>query len=344
MTSHSECRLFYNGFLLDERCGELVEPIEVDLALYTSGWEQRSATLAKRKQVRASKAVVLTFSDGGNAVNPANWLSRNPKKVEELEIGSHYNIIGCINRLLELVQANSTLFVGRVFVDASCMPKFMLQWIVMELLSSKIPSELIIGYVSGKYARVEGSPPYDQGVREYVHVPHSGNAGTSTRKACIAALGADERLVSDYFENEFGFDRYFLLASQEISHSAIAKQVKRQIDSLRERHNLDVDAIGQVPPYAFVESLRALERFVNSAPDCDAWDVFCSGPKPHAVASCLLAMKHRSVRLMGRIPREYDRTDVTAGDTIAYLRIVDLTSPRVATVKNLAEVFALKAG
>jgi hypothetical protein len=339
MTSQTDYRLFYHGYLLDEHQGELANPIEVDLALYTAGWEERCSTIAQRKQVRAGKTVVFSFSDAGTAINPAKWLRKNRRKVEELEIGSHYNIVGCISRLLDLIQANPALFVGRVFLDASCMPKFMLQWVVMELLSSKIPSELIIGYVSGKYARRDGRSPYDQGVREYVHVPHSSNAGTSTRKACIAALGADERLVSDYFENEFGFDRYFLLASQEISHTAIAEQVKRQVDSLRERHNLEDEAVGQVQPYAFLESLRVLDRFVKSAPDCDAWDIFCSGPKPHAIAACLLAMKHRSVRLIGRIPREYDQTDVTAGEIIAFLRIVDLASPRVATIKNFSRPF-----
>lgn len=334
-------RMTYHGLLLDEYHGETVAPIDVDIALYMTGWETRTATIAERGHVRSKKSIVLSFSDARNNVSPATHLpNTSDSRLEEAVLGSHYEILQCIARLLGLFESNPDLLTGRVFLDVTCMPKLMMQWLVLELLKAKMPTELILGYVSGEYQpRGDGSPIYDQGVQQYVPIPHSCGGGVSTRRACIAALGADERLVSDYFENEAGFDRYFLVASAETAHSSIAGQVKHQIDSLRERHFLDSEAVAEVAPYAFTDCVDAFETFIRQSAECDAWDVFCSGPKPHAIAACMLALRHRSVRLIGRVPREYDQSDVKPGKAISFLRIVDLTNPRVATIASLDTPF-----
>lgn len=334
-------RITYHGLLLDECHGPGIKPIDVDIALYMAGWETRAATMAKRRYVRSKKSVVLSFSDAVNSVNPASALPNSARsRLEEAKLGSHYDIVECIARLLELFQSNPALLTGRVFLDVTCMPKLMMQWLVLELLKGKMPTELILGYVSGEYQRRgDGAPIYDQGVQNYVPVPHSCGGGVSTRRACIAALGADERLVSDYFENEAGFDRYFLVASAETAHSSIASQVRHQIDSLRERHFLDTDAVSEVAPFAFVDCIDAFEDFIRQSNECDAWDVFCSGPKPHAIAACMLALRYRSVRLIGRVPREYDQSDVKPGKAVSFLRIVDLTNPRVAGIASLESPF-----
>jgi hypothetical protein len=290
--------------------------------------------------VKSQKSVVINFADVVATVDPTDWLPNTRKsKTQPVRLGSHYDIVACISQLIDLFRENSSLVSGRVFIDVTCLPKLMLQWIIMEFLKSKLPTELILGYVSGSYSVGKSSPIYDQGVREYVAVPHSCAGGVSTKKACIAALGADERLVSDYFDSEIGFDHHFLLASVEVKHTAIADQVKHQIDSLRARHYLTDADIAYVSASSFIDSITAFEAFLAASEGCDEWEVFCSGPKPHAVAASLVAMKHRSVRLTGRVPRTYDESDVAPGPNMALYRIVDLTNPRVAALRGLANSF-----
>jgi hypothetical protein len=335
--THRANRSFYHGLLLDEVSGSDVPAIDVDVAFYVASWEGRCTEFTKLGSVNARINVVLEFSDEGMTERPQEVLGASGKTVELIRLGSHYDIRAAVARVVDVFKdlADRNL-INSIFLDISSMPKLMIQWLFLEIVHSQLSVQVWLGYVAGHYADGGLGPQYDQGVADLVTVPHSvGDAGASVRKACIAALGADDRLVSYYFENEAGFDRHFLLSSTSADNPAIADRVKQQIGGLSLRYGLDSADVVNVAPYSFLPALEAYETFMRHAPACDSWEIFCTGPKPHAVAACLLATKHRNVRLVGRIPTNYDRSNVGAGSVVSVLRVLDLTNPRISSLPSL---------
>lgn len=330
-------RSFYHGFLLEEFAGIAPSAIEVDLAIFIAGWETRCIKFAKDNLVVAKKYIVLEFDDQGMTENPGQHLSSQGKSWSRLNLGSHYDMQSCMSKIVEMLQNESaTQAMNSIFLDISSMPKLVIQWMTMELAKSRLVPQIYFGYTPGKDNSDGNTNEHDQGVRQFLTIPHSiGDGGASVRKACIAGLGADERLLSHYYENETGFDRHFLVASFDTDNPEIVRAVEQQIAGISFRHQLMSTDVAQISATSVLDCVKAMEQFMKSAKNCDSWEVFCSGPKIHAVASCFLALKHRNVRLVGRVPQEYRRKKVEPGDVVCLLRWVDLTNPRVVLIKGL---------
>ncbi|KTE42935.1 MULTISPECIES: hypothetical protein [unclassified Sphingopyxis] len=331
-------RATYNGLLLEEASGNLAAPISVDLAIFTSGWESRSKSFVGRKLVTAKNSLILRYADDEIIDDYYDQVDLSScGNHRRVELPSHFDMQGSVGRLVELVKEQAVADRPRsIFIDLTSMPKVMMQWAILELLRSKVMAELFLGYIPGFYDLDGGAGPFDQGVRKYMSIPHSlGDGGSSVRRGCIAALGADERLISHYFESEAGFDRYHLLASEAELDGKMTEKVERQIFAIQVRYGLDEDSVERSPPYSILRSLRGLERIVRSATHIDSWELFCTGPKPFAAAGCLLSLRHRNVRLIGRIPVEYRRSDVRDAGIASIIRIVDLTNPSVSSLCNL---------
>jgi hypothetical protein len=337
MIASSVRRSSYHGFLLEEFAGSRPNPVQADLAIFVAGWETRCIKFAQDNLTVAKHNVVLEFDDQGMTKHPGEYLARNGKTWTLLRLGSHYDMQGCMSKIIEMLQHQSAGgTINTVFLDISSMPKLVIQWITMELMRSRLVPEVFFGYVPGRDRFSQKKNEYDQGVRKFETVPHSiGDGGASVRKACIAGLGADERLLSHYFENESGFDRHFLIASLDTNDPAIVQAVEQQIAGLSFRHQLGPSDVAQISATSVLDCIAVMERFVRSSTNCDSWEVFCSGPKLHAVAGCFLSLKHRNVRLVGRVPQEYVRKNVDPGESICLLRCVDLTNPRVVLLKGL---------
>jgi hypothetical protein len=330
-------RISYHGYLLDEFVGVSARPLEVDLAVFMAGWERRTEKIARDNFLRPKQAIVLRFNDENMVVHPGELLSQQRIPWRNVELASHYDIRQSISRIVDVFQEQaSEKKIESIFLDVTCMPKLLIQWLVMEIMRTKLVGCIYIGYVSGDYSSATQEPDYDQGVRDFITIPHSiGDGGASVRKACIAALGADERLLSHYFENESSFDRHFLLASSATGSEKIQKAVRLQIDSLAARYQMDKNDISEVSPTSIIEAILSFDKFVQSAANCDSWEIFCTGPKTQAVASCFVSLRHRNVRLIGRVPKEYDQKNVGPGEAMCLFRAIDLTDPRIARFRGL---------
>lgn len=331
-------RATYHGLLLEEASGHLGAAISVDIAIFTSGWESRSKFFVDRKLVKAKNSLILRYADDAIVEDFYDQVDLAPcGNYRRVELPSHFDMPGSVGRLVELIKEQTLAERPRsIFLDLTSMPKIMMQWIILELLRSKIMAELFLGYVPGFYDVDGAAGPFDQGVRSYMSIPHSlGDGGSSVRRGCIAALGADERLISHYFESEAGFDRYHLLASEAELDRQMTDKVERQIFAVQARYGLGDESVERSPPYSILNSLRGLERIIKGASNIDSWELFCTGPKPFAAAGCLLSLRHRNVRLIGRIPIEYRRSDVRDAGLASITRIVDLTNPAVSRLDNL---------
>jgi len=331
----------YHGLILDEYIGPIGPKVKVDLAIYMASWEERAIHQARYGTANADRAMVLSFSDADNSFCPSEYLtSIVDGNLTKLELGSHYKIQDAVSAFIpKFFHAKSVNF-GSIFIDVTCMPKYMAQYFVLEVLRTKVISELIIGYTAGTYHHQSNQAGvYDQGIDRYLSLPQTANVGISTRKGGIAALGADERLIGDYFTNEAGFDDHFLIAADGAQNKAVDEKVRNQTSALMRKFHLSETSVKSVAPPSFLGSLDAYEDFLFSSPEIDSWDIFCCGPKTHAIGACLAAHKHHEIKLIGRVPAHYDTTNVEAGDTISLLRILDATSPAVAKVRNIAPPF-----
>jgi hypothetical protein len=331
-------RATYHGYLLEEVVGSLDAPVVVDLAIFTAGWESRSTAMAQQNLVHSRHTLILRFSDDELDCDPFSEVDLTLcGTIRRIELPSHYDIQGSVSRFIELLKEQiQTERPVSVFIDITSLPKAMLQWVFMELIRTRIMPEVFVGYVSGIYATSGVGPIFDQGVKEYFTIPHSlGDGGASVRRGCIAALGIDEKLISHYFESEAGFDRYALLASVDEFDESLRAIVQRQIEILSTKYNLRSQEIVRARPSSFIETLGALETVISYNAPIDSWELFCSGPKTFAAAGCLLSLKHRNVRLVGRIPREYRRENVVDAGVISLLRVVDLTNPAVSQLRAL---------
>jgi hypothetical protein len=333
----------YHGLIVDEYVGPSNVHFEADLAIYAASWESRTMHHAEARTARSSRALILTFSDCNNHFNPLEVLSQQEGTASEaIDVGSHYKIQEAIELFLPTLFQNEGFLFGRVFVDVSCMPKYMSQYVLMELVNSKVVGEIIIGYTSGSYPHSNSETGvYDQGIDRYLTLPQTANVGISTRKGVIAALGADEKLIADYFTNEAGFDEHFLVAADGATNVAVDTKVRNQTNALAQKFQLPDESMRSVAPPSFLSCLDAYEDFISRNPRIDSWDIFCSGPKTHAIAACLAAMKHKTVKLIGRIPVQYDTTNVEAGETISLLRILDATSPAVSKIRDIRSPFSM---
>lgn len=334
-------RELYHGLILDEYTGPNSISFDADVAIYVSSWEARAVHFVETEVARARRVVSLSFNDSANAysVTP-EMVGLGEQHFRHMDLGSHYNVHQAIENLIPPLITDPSMRYGKVFVDISSMPKYISQYLIMEILRTKAVSELIVGYVCGdyKYHSTEAGI-YDQGIREYLALPHTANKGISVRKGGIAALGADERLIGDYFTNEAVFDEHFLVTADGVSNVAVDRKVQIQASALVRRFNLDDSHLRSVPPSSFLGCLDAYEDFIGLYPDIDSWDIFCCGPKTHAVAACLAAIKHGKIKLIGRVPHRYDTTNVEAGAVVSFLRIIDATSPAIACVRDINSPF-----
>jgi hypothetical protein len=334
----------YHGFILDEYVGSSDVSFNADLAIFMASWESRAVHLASQEVIKADQAIVLSFSDAQNNYRPSpSQLGLRGIDLKNIDLGSHYKIQEAIEAFLPSLIKQKSFHFGRVFIDITCMPKFLAQYLVLELVKSKVISELILGYTSGRYLHdASDGGVYDQGIQGYLSLPHTANVGISTRKGGIAALGADERLIGDYFTNEAGFDEHFLIAADGAKNASVDEKVQNQTLSLARKFHLSDAHIKSVSPSSFLRCLDAYEDFLEANTEIDSWDVFCCGPKPHAIAACLAALRHDTVKLIGRVPSQYDTTNVEAGETISLLRIIDATSPAISRVKEIQSPFRMK--
>lgn len=328
----------YHGYLLEEFIGVPRGPLSVDFAIYMIGWEDRAAAIAQAGLVSAPRSIALKFTDDdlpADAVQAFD-IGVDGKRPLVIELDSHYDIIASVSKFVEFFKEQA--LASRplsIFLDITSIPKLMLQWIFMELIRSRISPEIFIGYVPGIYG-AEADPIFDQGVDHYRDVPHSlGDGGASVRRGCIAALGADERLVSHYFESESGFDQYYLVASKEEIEERMADLVTRQIAILRSKYLLPEENAHRASAVSYLDALKFVSDVVEREDRIDSWEMFCSGPKPFALMGCLLALKYRKVRLKGRIPKQYSRANVTSCGIYSFLRVIDLTNPAVSRIQGL---------
>jgi len=187
-------------------------------------------------------------------------------------------------------------------------------------------------YSSGLYdptPAVDGS--FNQGAKEFFSIRGAeGGGGMSNQKIAVLALGADRTLISSFLRNSNYDMMHFLDASSEHS-PMLERRIKEQRKWLQVEYGVQESSFTECSASSIVGTLSKLLDIMSNYPTDggSSIDLFCSGPKSHAISASALVSSSSNVRLMGRIPNEYLRIDVKPTKEVSITTVSDYTNPRI---------------
>ncbi|WP_298912175.1 hypothetical protein [uncultured Roseobacter sp.] len=333
--------MIFDGYSFEETSCDLtsIPRAAVDQAIFTIGWEDRAEALLKSGAITGEHAYCVRFDgDGVENSKVSSFIAeakKNFQKVDLITLGSALDKLSWEGSLEKFVTGTMAEAPGySVFIDYTCMPKAITQTLYRMLLKRTNYPKTFWGYCEGKYEASIGNVQFDQGLSgKFFPIRFTpGKGGTSNERALILALGGDPKLIFTLLEQADRDHIYVLTASAPSSAELFHTAHDQKSRLMREFH---------VPQGNFVEANAAsvnncLGKYlsiVRALPKACAIEIFCSGPKSHAVAACAIAEKFSdTVSLLGRTPLEYSRHNVPASGPVSISTVTNFCNPDVRQI------------
>ena len=332
--------VYFGGFRVDEHLYGLDEFDcgYVDVAVFVLSWESRCISLFNSGKLKGKKCFFIKFDDDV-AVYPdvEKTLTAATQRFAEVELvkfPSIYSSQDTMTKAEELAGGIAALKAHEAFIDYSSMPKVITQTLFRRFMIEGVCPRTRWGYCFGKYDdTVAVQDGFDQGVQEFFTIRGAdGSGGIGTEKMGIIALGADKPLLSSYLR-ENNYERtHFLCATSKSSQRMMNKLEVQKAWLKNELGYSDSDFI-DCDTAKIVDTLKLLNEILSETDEIgSAVDVFCLGPKSHALAACILTSRFQNVRLVARVPKKYEPFDVPASGRLSVATVSDFTNPNISTL------------
>lgn len=311
------------------------ESVEADVAIIVASWETRSLHAIRRLDLKVKRAVLLSFE---NDELPASTLkahrdllSKKCQNLIELRVpeASDRRLWGAaLQRALEEISANNDT--QSIVIDYTCLPKAIAQTLFRAMIRKGMFAKMTWLYSLGIYSKEDGNLNFTQGVRSFFPIRHTpGDGGLSSSRSAIIGLGSDESLVIEFLE-QYNFNRVFALAASSDTSPELKERSNALLARLVREDRVNPDDILECGASSVVECIEIMYKTIADLPQEMSFDIFCSGPKAHAIAACVVAEKfEKTVRLMGREVKSYARHEVVPEGTISIVRVTDYKNPAV---------------
>lgn len=326
----------FKGYSISESSLKEGDALTADVGIFVAGWERRFDHSIRKLQLKLNLAIVLNFEDDELPYemieDTERVLQRTSKQTACITLpaaNSRSEWNGSIDRLLEdsqLIKARSLI------VDYSCMPKSITQTIFRAIVRKGLFAKSTWLYSLGIYSDVENNTSFAQGVREFYPIRHTpGDGGMSSKRVAIVAIGGDEGLVVEYLEH-YNFDRIFCICGESASSDNLTVGIGKIVKRLSFENRLSPEDIVTCDAASVIGCIERMQEIITGLDHSTSVEIFCTGPKSHAVAACIVAERYPSVRLMGRDALRYSRHDVKAQGAISRVEFIDYSNPNVRFV------------
>ena len=232
---------------------------------------------------------------------------------ERVSITNFYGVFAELRRVISLAAEA----LGRpitLSVDASCLPKHYLLFIVGYCFANTLIKEIRLFYAEADYSyeakpsdgSVDGAKTYRVSVGEWtpIVIPYlEGDLVLESRSRIIALLGF-EALQARSFIRSYQADQYAAVLASSSSRQRYADLVAK--DGVALAHDLDIpeNNIYKVEPSSAVEVASLLSSELRSQPMLQD-TIICLGTKPHAIGAAFHAIASESATLVCRVPTAY---------------------------------------
>jgi hypothetical protein len=312
-------------------------PLEVDLALTISGWEDRNLAMLDAVALSARECMILDF-----AVR-AEVKSQTAGQIAQL--GKHFGSTSFalsastevdrnIHSIKTEIRRRFPNGLNSLFIDITTIPRGYFQAILGWLFIEGLVGQIHVGYCEGVYGESLLSEPPDEGLARFSAAkPLLGATGPCREKRLIVALGKEKSSCYGLIE-EMSPDYIDVLATYSDDYPELRIPVQAQVDRLEAVYAEQIAKVDWVDAF----SLRALCDAINleaieSRRDV-ATTIFAAGTKPHALAAGLIGVALKDhVQVRYRQKAAYDPRHVGIGRNYWLYTIADLRSGRLASCK-----------
>lgn len=337
----NDLQLYFGGFRIDETIGNIeeIQPSIADVAIFVIGWETRSYEALDKKLVSGERCILLSFEGDDIDQSVIDEFEYSAKKLFNTVILKRL----CSTTDTEKLMTATEDFASEVskieplvcVVDYSSMPKLVTQTLFRRFMIDGCCPRVMWLYLTGLYDQTPASKAdFHQGARKFFTIRGAdGAGGISTEKIGVLALGSDRALIHSFLlENSYDYT-FFLSASTDYSPQ-LMQRINEQKIWLQSEHGVSPDEFVECEASTVIGTLKVLDGILS---DYDvesgaAIDIFCSGPKSHAIAASALVSSRRNIRLVGRVPENYLRFDVPPSGQISITTVSDFTNPLIAKV------------
>jgi hypothetical protein len=334
---------FHSGFRFDE-CefsSEQSIDVEVNTAIFVVGWEDRSITLLKSGVVRGKKCILLRFEDDEIEEQTQSEFERLANKsfesVETVELRSVYKVQELMSDAEKLV-SDSFKSNGLCAVDYSSMPGILTQTLFRRFMINGNCPRVNWLYSIAVYDETPCiEADYHQGLDDFYSVRGAEGVGLNARKIAILSLGADLALSRRFLARD-SYDLVYYVYSDYPGSPALTEKLQTQIDLMMKDPAIENRMIVKSSPNLIIPALSELNDIMSHHPDENSSvEIFCNGPKSHALAAATLVSQFNHVRLVGRVPESYKRYNVPASGKFTSTTITDFTNPAIIEILTNSE-------
>ena len=330
--------MIFNGYRFEEAIYDISSDvsISVDIGIFVAGWEERSLNFIDRKAVSGREAILIDFKDDGidgrRKRMAFDKLSAEFGHVRKVTIQTSLQREvwqNAIDALAAEVASRPEIITG--FVDYTCMPKAITQTLYRSLLSKDALPVIHWGYSEGRYTKDDNNLSFDQGIRgTFFQIRHTpGSGGMASERAAILALGADEKLLIELLEGP-NYDSVYVLSPRSSKFDSLNEKAQAQRSRLVREFHVPEGNFFACDALSVNSSLSLYLEIISSLGRDVAIEIFCSGPKTHAVAACAVAERFpRSVSILGRLPQKYQRHEVKATGSLSVSKVSNFKNPRI---------------
>jgi hypothetical protein len=332
--------IHFGGYSIsDSICNyKTLAPLEVDFAIIVIGWESRALLALKHKLLRGNSCFLVRFEGDG---------------ISDLNVSKYRHLAAACFRTVEVVQMCSPMKADEIMtaaerlvtrvqdlkaaigaVDYSSMPRVVTQTLFRQFMVVGVCPKVHWLYWSGQYdgtALVKGE--CEQDAQSFFTLRGAaGNGGMSFQRVAILALGADRSLIRSFLR-QGAYDVYHFLDATSPHSPILSSRIGDQRNWLVSEYNISRGAFVDCDARSIVGTIRSLISIVGDYTEGPgtAIDIFCSGPKSHAVAASALVSSFRNIRLVARTPKRYIRLDVKGSSEVTVTSVTDFTNPRVVS-------------
>jgi hypothetical protein len=288
-----------------------------DLAMFASGYEERCTAIPKLfNPSQIENAVVIGFTeenaDQQRVINDKYFIANWVEKISISSSNDDREIYNILNTIFENSSNRKTI---HILVDYSSMSRLwyagVLNWAKFFSKADELRIDML--YAPGVH-REKISPMV---INDILSIPGCEGSATSLfQSIAVFGLGFDsyaalcvlDRIEPDYY--------YTYLASPTIFPDYPEIVMKKNDDIIRSARNTL-----SLPLFSVEQTYNALGEIVSLHKD-EADIIFVPmGPKPHVLASILLAMKFREITCLRVSSSDGSKTNIKAAEHVVGSRI-----------------------
>lgn len=328
--------IFLGGFKIVDQISPTkdLESLVADVSIVVIGWESRSSQLLEAGFLSGDVCLLLSFK--GDAISEAEKIRFH--QLASLKFSSVEKVELCCPLEAEAVMSETEELVRKIYhrgpstcaVDYSSMPRVVTQTFFRQFMVEGVCPKVSWCYSSGLYdSTPAASSNFVQGAKEFFSIRGAeGGGGMSNQKIAVLALGADRSLISSFLRDS-NYDMIHFLDAQSEHSPKLEERIKEQRKWLQVEYGVQENSFTECSASSVVGTLSKLLEIMSDYPvdGGSSVDLFCSGPKSHAISASALVNSFSNVRLVGRVPKEYLRIDVKPTKEVSITTVADYTNP-----------------